>query len=131
MNDRSIPFLLSIYFGIIGTLVGVAGIGLTKVVDASAAIARQSEREKTRLDERIAAARSIKQALTKPVPRPEPLPPITAKPEYAAAKAAAAAKVTQRKLSAEARDAMASTDFSAQSPTQPAVVYDRHAVVTQ
>jgi hypothetical protein len=123
--------MLAIYFGIIGTLVAGAGLGLTKIIDASTGMVRHSQREKSLLDERIATARSIKQALAKPVPRPEPLAPITAKPEHAASKAAAASKPARPTLSAEARDAMASTDFSAQSRTQPAVDYDRHAVVSQ
>ena len=132
MNDRGIPSLLAIYFGVIGTLVAGAGLGLTKIVDASAGMAHHSEREKSLLDERLATARSIKQVLAKPVPRPEPLAPITAKPEHAASKVAAAPRPAPRpKLSAEARGAMASTDVSAQFRPGPANNYDRHAVVSQ
>jgi hypothetical protein len=131
MNDRGIPSLLAIYFGIIGTLVAGAGLGLTKIVDASTGMALHSEREKSLLDERLATTRNIKQALAKPVPRPEPLAPITAKPEYAASKMAAAPTPARPRLSAEARDAMASVDFSAQSQSRPAHSYDRHAVVSQ
>ena len=131
MNDRGIPSLLAIYFGIIGILVAGAGLGLTKIVDASTGMARHSEREKSLLDERLATARSIKQVLAKPVPRPEPLAPITAKPEHAASKVAAAPTSARPRLPAEARDAMASVDFSAQSRSPPAVNYDRHAVVSQ
>jgi hypothetical protein len=129
MNDRGIPSLLAIYFGIVGILVAGAGFGLTKIVDASAGMARHSEREKSLLDERLATARNIKQMLAKPVPRPEPLAPITAKPEHAASKVAVTP--ARPKLSAEARDAMASTDFPAQSRARPADNYDRHAVVSQ
>jgi hypothetical protein len=131
MKDRGIPFLLTIYFGVIGTLAAGAGLGLMKVVDASSGMARHSERENSLLNERLATARNIKQVLAKPVPRPEPLAPITAKPEHAAAKVAAAAKPARPKLSAEARDAMASTDVSAPSRSPPAGNYDRHAVVSQ
>jgi len=131
MNDRGIPSLLAIYFGIIGTLVAGAGLGLTKIVDASTGMAHHSEREKSLLDERLATARSIKQVLAKPVPRPEPLAPITARPEHAALKVAAAPQPARPKLPAEARDAMASTDFPAQSGSRPANNYDRHAVVSQ
>ena len=131
MNDRGIPSLLAIYFGIIGILVAGAGLGLTKIVDASTGMARHSEREKSLLDERLATARNIKQMLAKPVPRPEPLAPITAKPEHAASKVAATPTPARSKLSAEARDAMASTDVSAQVRSGPANNYDRHAVVSQ
>jgi len=131
MNDRGIPSLLAIYFGIIGILVAGAGLGLTKIVDASTGMARHSEREKSLLDERLATARSIKQVLAKPVPRPEPLAPITAKPEHAVSKVATAPPPARPKLSAEARDAMASVDFSAQSQARSANNYDRHAVVSQ
>jgi hypothetical protein len=82
-------------------------------------------------NERLATARSIKQVLAKPVPRPEPLAPITAKPEHAASKLAAAPRPAQPKLSPEARGAMASTDVSAQFRSGPANNYDRHAVVSQ
>jgi hypothetical protein len=131
MNDRGIPSLLAVYFGIIGILVAGAGLGLTKIVDASTGMARHSEREKSLLDERLATARSIKQVLAKPVPRPEPLAPITAKPEHAAPKLAAASKPAGPRLTGEARDAMASVDSSAQPQSRPAVNYDRHAVVSQ
>ena len=131
MNDRGIPSLLAIYFGIIGILVAGAGLGLTKIVDASTGMARHSEREKSLLDERLATARNIKQALAKPVPRPEPLAPITAKPEHAAPKLAAAIKPGGARLSVTARDSMASVDFPAQSQSRPAGNYDRHAVVSQ
>src|SRR6478672_7385208 len=131
MNDRGIPSLLAIYFGIIGTLVAGAGLGLTKIVDASAGMALHSGREKSLLDERIATARNIKQALAKPVARPEPLAPITAKPEHAASKVAAAPTSARPRLPAEARDALASADFSARSQSRPALSYGRHAVVSQ
>jgi hypothetical protein len=131
MNDRGIPSLLAIYFGIIGILVVGAGLGLTKIIDASTGMARHSEREKSLLDERLATARSIKQVLAKPVPPPEPLAPITDKPEHAAPKLAAAPKPAGSRLSVEARDAMASVDFSAQYQSRPAGNYDRHAVVSQ
>jgi hypothetical protein len=82
MRDRkgSIPELLLIYAGVLGVLALVVGYGFTKVTVASEEAARRSEQEKTVLAERIESAREIRRALARPVPPPDPLPPITAKP---------------------------------------------------
>jgi hypothetical protein len=78
-NNRSIPFLLTVYVGVLGTLALAAGFAYSSVTFETAEAAAQSRSEKTVLDERIATAREIKDALRKPIPRPEPLGPITAK----------------------------------------------------
>jgi hypothetical protein len=81
MRDRnwSVPALIFIYASVFGVLALVVGYGFTKVTMASEEAARRSEQEKTLLNERIESAREIKRALARPVPPPEPLPPITAK----------------------------------------------------
>src|SRR4051794_12540607 len=81
MRDRDwgASALILIYASVFGVLALVAGYGFTKVTMASEEAARRSEQEKTLLNERIESAREIKRALARPVPPPEPLPPITAK----------------------------------------------------
>jgi hypothetical protein len=78
-NRRSIPFLLTVYVGILGALALSVGYAYSSITFETEAGAAQSRREKTVLDERIATAREIKDALRRPLPGPEPLGPITAK----------------------------------------------------
>jgi hypothetical protein len=78
-NNLSIPFLMTVYVGVLGTLALCAGYAYSsanfKIEDGTF----QSPREKTILDARIATAREVKEALRRPIPRPEPLGPITAR----------------------------------------------------
>jgi hypothetical protein len=128
-NDRGIPFMLAL--GVLGTAaLFVTYAYSTLMFEDADRMARR--REKTILDERIATAQEIKQALRKPIPGPEPLPPITAKPERAPSKVASAPeKATRRRtLSKEARDAFAG-GRDAWISSQTTVIRDRHAVVSQ
>ena len=61
----------------------------------------------TKLDERIETARQIRRALATPVPPPDPLPPITAKPARAAKAKPAEDSQTQKSFSPDAQDSMA------------------------
>ena len=81
MRDRewSVPALLLIYAGLFGILALIVGYGLTKVTVASEEATRRAQQEKTLISERIESAREIRRALARPVPPPDPLPPITAK----------------------------------------------------
>src|SRR5215218_8060458 len=81
MRDRkwSVPALLLIYAGLFGILALIIGYGFTKVTMASEEATRRAQQEKTLLNERIESAREIRRALARPVPPPDPLPPITAK----------------------------------------------------
>lgn len=131
-KDRSIPSLLLIYAAVIGTLVAGVGYGFTKLTIASES-REPSVAEKTVLDQRIATARQIKAALHKPVAKPEPLTPITAKRTNGPS-AKLVGETYRRpklsrerpKLSREALDAMA-MDSSASSNPVPssASSYDR------
>ena len=86
-----------------------------------------SEREKTILDERIANAREIKAALSKPIPRPEPLPPVTAKRSnpVPAPVAATRQKTNKPKLSPAARNALAMGQKTDDHATPSAPTFDR------
>jgi hypothetical protein len=133
MDSRGVPFLLSVYCGVLILLAAGIGFGVTKVVGAAANLSQRSTPEKTLLDERIFSARSIKEALAKPVPSAEPLPAITARlasKERSQEKVAQARQSKVRKLSNQARNALA----SARQPSTPtpaptmSASYDRHTV---
>ena len=74
-----VPALLVIYVGVFGVLALLAGFIFTKATIASEEADGRAEREKTVLNGRIESAREIRRALARPVPPPDPLPPITAK----------------------------------------------------
>jgi len=75
------------------------------------------------LDYRVESSREIRQALSKPIPRPEPLGPITAKLARSLEATTLAAKP---KLSKQAADAFASADLPTVSSRTNAVP-DRHS----
>lgn len=125
----SIAFLA--YCGAAAVLVIASSLSLALVVSAGAGLSQSAEAEKTLLDYRIESSREIRQALTKPIPRPGPLAPITAKlarsMDVTKARRMDATKVASKpKLSKQAKDAFASADLSStSSPTS--VVFDRHS----
>jgi hypothetical protein len=119
-KDRSIPFLLFIYFSIIGTLALGAAFGITKI---SGDTAQSAKRERTLLNDRIANAREIKRALARPLPKPDPLPPISAKlanpnPGRLSPSVKSAPKVSPEALNAMAMDYRGAPQFYS--------AYDRH-----
>src|SRR6476659_7015757 len=101
-----------VFLTTISLLVGIAlvcvGLGLTAVVKAASALSQQTQRERTMLDLRMESSREIRQALAKPLPQPEPLPPITARLHHAAGFAVASINPDRGKLTDEARSAFAS-----------------------
>jgi len=128
MTERGIPTLLAIYFGVFALLTGGAFFAYTKFTQASEQMAQSRSRERTVLDERLASLRAIKEALRKPLPKPQPLPPITAKVANPHPKVEVAEKAERKskKLSQETRDAFAS--FDEPSVSNSALSYDRHSM---
>lgn len=120
---RGVLSLAAIYFMVIGTLLIGAALGLMKVVETSAGVAVYSEREKTQLDLRVESAREIREALAKPIPLPEPLPPMAAKFERATPTVAAVAPKRPTVLR-QARAAFASMRLEQSSHS--AMAFDRH-----
>jgi hypothetical protein len=118
-NNRSIPFLLTVYVGVLGTLALCVGYAYSSVTFETEGWETQSRREKTVLDERIATAREIKEALRRPLPRPEPLGPITAKLANPQGSKMASAPEKKIKLPQTALDAMAMD----QSGARPSVSF--------
>ena len=111
------------YCGVAAALVICSSLSLALVINAGAGLSHTAEIEKTLLDYRVESSREIRQALSKPIPRPEPLGPITAK----LARSMEATKLAaQPKLSNQARDAFASADLPAVSSRSYAAP-DRHS----
>jgi hypothetical protein len=90
--------------------------------EASAGSSAGWQREETQLDRN---AREIREALAKPIPPPEPLPAITARPARTMAASSVPRKL--KPISPEALNAMAMEHNSAPSPSGH-VGHDRHAI---
>jgi hypothetical protein len=133
-KERGLLFAFLTYIAVLAVPVLAVGAALSNVSLESLESRAASERERTILDERIANAREIKAALSKPIPRPEPLPPITAKrsnpvPAAVAAQTDALAGDTDKpkkpKLSPAARNALAMEHKTDAHANRPAPTFDR------
>jgi hypothetical protein len=104
----------------LGSFVGAALLAVIAVGLARALVDDPAGRAaKTKLDERIETAREIRRALATPIPPPEPLQPITAKPLRAPkAKAVEDDESKTPALSRSARDAMAREQRRSSSPSR-------------
>ena len=91
-----------------------------------------SHRETTRASQMVANAREIQAALAKPIPRPEPLPPITAKLAYGQLRTVGSGAIMANhkpKLPKEALDAMAmDTSVAQKFRASSAVTPELHKV---
>jgi hypothetical protein len=117
MNNRSSISGLIMYVAVAGTLLGGIGVALT-VVTSSVASEPSVTRVKTPFEIQLDTAREVRDALAKPIPTPQPLPQITAKPEKPIAKVAARSVPPKRNTEVamrESRQAFASID----SPAAP------------
>ena len=115
-----------LYFAALGIVVGAMYTGVSVLAPAVQAHFLQSrDRPQSRLDLLIANAREIRHALATPVARVEPLAPITAKPLRDVA-ANPADKVPNTKLSAQARNALASSDRVSSHGSSEIAALDRH-----
>ena len=101
---------------------------------ATSALSPAPETHQTRLSQAVANAREIRAALAKPIPRPVPLPPITAKLAYGHLKpggngAISVANVDRKpKLPKAGMDAMAMSVSSSNYRASSAVVPEMHRV---
>lgn len=107
---------LFVYLAVVATLLGGIGAALM-VVAKSAVVTQQTAQDKSPLQVRLESAREIREALAKPVPAPQPLPPITAKLSKPLTKVAAAkpepVKQSRPKVVTQAREVFASFEPSA------------------
>jgi hypothetical protein len=131
LYPRSFISAYFLYVGVIGAaLIGTA-FGLNAIVTPTPTneLRQQAQREPTLLDQRIDSAREIRAALTKPLLRPAPLPPITVRVTHVVGPRVLASKVDRRKLMDEARGAFASIEPSSSDvPSSAYAEPDRHAV---
>lgn len=103
---RILAFMIAAYTTsalILISAIGGSGLFALKV---SAKLLPDSSREKSSFETQLETARHIRQALSKPPPAPEPLPPLTAKRANPAPQAVAVAE-KPRRIPNEARNAMA------------------------
>jgi hypothetical protein len=113
MENRSSVAVLSVYVAVVAALVGSIGIALA-VVGGSVG-SQQSPRTKSAFEIQLESAREIRQALAKPIPQPERLTPITAKPVKVAAAKTAPKKHNSDAAMRQSRQAFAKID----QPSQP------------
>jgi hypothetical protein len=124
-NNLSVPVLLTVYVGVLGIVALCAGYAYSSVDFKTQQGSTRPAREKTVLYERIAAAREVKEALRRPIPRPEPLGPITAKVANPQGSKVAAVPGKQKiKIPRAALNAMA-MDQSGLSPSVSYSAVDR------
>ena len=99
-----------------------AGIGFTiSALVASSAGTQQTAKAKSPLEVQVASAREIREALARPMPGPEPLPPISSKVnkptvKVAEAKAEPPPKPKRSRIARQAREAFASIEPFQQQP---------------
>jgi hypothetical protein len=134
MSRRSLPSTLALYLIAVLVPFGLATVGLIWLVSGAEGLTTQPDRPKTLLDMRIETAREIRQALATPIPPPEPLGPITAKPANTMGGPSKMASSPRLKLSKEAREAFASElgsslavpSYDSRSERPAVRSYDRH-----
>jgi hypothetical protein len=80
MNRTSV---VVVYAAVVASL--VAGIGVALFIVTNSVASPQSARTRTALDMRLESAREVREALAKPIPQPQRLPPVTAKKQVAKA----------------------------------------------
>jgi hypothetical protein len=127
LTARSLPMTVLVYFCVPAVVVAslyAALYVLTPAVYAS--LQGDGERPVSRLEELVANAREVRKALATPLPPIEPLEPITSKPVRAVS--AKAAKSPGRTLSAEARNAFASSSEDKSPRGGGSVDIERHRV---
>lgn len=124
-KDRSSVSVMTVYVAVTVALICGTAIALTAVV-ASSIPTERSAQSKTPFELQLESAREIRRTLARPIERPEPLPPITAKIARPAAKVAIAR--TDRPMQAsQAVDVFASFDLPRQ-PSFNGMSFDRHSL---
>jgi hypothetical protein len=126
LTARSLSLTVLFYFFALGAVFASFYAALTVLTPAVyASLQEDGERPVSRLEELAASAREVRKALSTPLPPVEPLGPITSRPVRTVN--AKAAKAPGAKLSAEARNAFASSETSG-AHSGGSVEFDRHRV---
>jgi hypothetical protein len=83
MDNRSSVTVVGVYAAVVAAL--VCSIGIALAIISGSMVSERAPRAKTAFEMQLENARDIRQALAKPIPQPERLAPITAKPATAGA----------------------------------------------
>jgi hypothetical protein len=113
MENRSSVAVLGVYLTVVAALVGSIGVALALV--GGSVVSDQSPRVKSPFEIQLESAREIRQALAKPIPQPERLTPMTAKPAKVASARTAPKKHNAGVAMRQSRQAFANID----RPSQP------------
>jgi hypothetical protein len=108
---------LAIYAAVAVALLGGIGVSFAAIVN-SAVVSEPPVKVRSPLDARIESAREVRLALAKPLPAPDPLPPITAKVHRPAPKVAArpTTKPSEARAMEGARQVFAKIDSPEPAP---------------
>ena len=117
MENRSSVAVLSVYLAVMAALVGSIGVALALL--GGSVVSEQSPRAKSSFEIQLESAREIRQALAKPIPQPERLTPMTAKPAKVASARTAPKKHNSDAAMRQSRQAFANIDQSGQPRQSP------------
>jgi hypothetical protein len=120
VKPKSTATALSIYIAVAIALLAGIGVAMAALVASSAGI-QQTAKAKSPLEVQVASAREIREALARPIPGPEPLPPISSKVnkptmKVAEAKTEPSPKPKRPRVMRQARQAFASIEPFQQQP---------------
>src|SRR5882724_9459317 len=128
VRDRSFLSSYFLYVSVIGVALTGMALGLPAAVPPATGLSQQTQQERTVLDLRMENAREIRQALARPLPRPEPHSRITIRASHAVGSAAVPSNAHRRKLIAEAREVFANIEPSTSDARSSAYAEpDRHS----
>ena len=113
MENRSSVAVLSVYLSVMAALVGSIGVALALL--GGSVVSEPSPRAKSSFEIQLESAREIREALAKPIPQPERLTPMTAKPAKVASARTAPKKHNSDAAMRQSRQAFANID----QPGQP------------
>jgi hypothetical protein len=86
------------YVAVLAVVLVGLGLGLSRAVEKASEFSQRPQQKQTLLDRRIESSREIRAALSKPLPAPEPLQPITAKLAHPAASRVASREPAKSRL---------------------------------
>ena len=112
MENRSSVAVLSVYLSVMAALVGSIGVALALL--GGSVVSEPSPRAKSSFEIQLESAREIREALAKPIPQPERLTPMTAKPAKVASARTAPKKHNSDAAMRQSRQAFANIDQSGQ-----------------
>ena len=108
MKNRSSVAVLSVYLAVMAGLAGSIGVALAML--GGSVVSQPTPRAKSSFETQLESAREIRQALAKPIPQPERLTPMTAKPAKVASVRTAPKRHNSDAAMRQSRQAFANID---------------------